>query len=377
MTERTDHAVVVPIYTTSTYLKQSPHHPSRSSLVYARMTCPNFTEAEKLICEIYQSKYALLVPSGLNALTCVMEGLCDWGDKITILADIELYCSSRYFLLYLMKRNVKKVHVDFVDFTDTKKLDLRLEKKSNKHILYCESCSNPSGRMIPLDQISAMAQKHLKDDVCLVVDNSWLSSLFNPFDHGTDILIESASKYMGGGDIIMGIVTTRDKKWFDPVKNYTRQCGIRVAPTDAYTLCKSVETLNMRVKQSSEITMQLASFLESEERPCRVNGVMYPLLASHPTFHVAKSLLKKGGPSVLIFCVDGDSKTVTSQIDQSSKILFATSYGKATSLFDPWPKQKSDGTWIRLAVGFKQSFEEIRDELQSLFGKPPTKDMTM
>jgi len=374
MTDRIDHAAVVPIYTSSTYLRQSPHHPDRSLLVYGRMTGPNFTEAEKLISEVYQSKSTILTPSGLNALTCTLEGLCDlFPEKITIIADTELYGSSHYVFLYLMKRNTKKVHVIFEDFTDEKKIDSLLEKgkkkiPNRKYILYCESCSNPSGRMIHLDHLSSMAEQHLgKDNYCFVVDNSWLSILFNPLDHGAHILIESASKYMGGGDIIMGIITAREKKWSDPIKDYTKQYGIRVSPTDAYTLCKSLETLSLRLEKSAATAMQLASWLESKDKPSLVKGVLYPLLESHPTYEVAKLLTPKKGPSTFVFCVEGTRKTITPLMDQSSIILFATSYGKAMSLFDPWPKQKKDGTWIRLAVGFKQSFEEIRDELKRLF----------
>ena len=315
----------------------------------------------------------MLCPSGLNALSTTIEGLYDYYQTeqkkpIVILADVELYGSSRYALLHFGKRNpAKQVHVQFVDFTDETKIQKSFQTNKD-HILFCESCSNPSGRMIPIHSIAKMCQKELENRFCLVVDNSWLSILFNPLDVGAHIMIESASKYMGGGDIIMGIVTTREEKWFTPIKTLTKQYGIRVSPTDAYTLCKALETLEMRVKKSAATTLQIAKWMESKDAPRMIEKVQYPLLASHATYDVAKTLLaSERGPSVLIFRVPEDRKACIGRIDQSSVIHFATSYGKSLSLFDPWPKRCKEGTWIRLAIGFAQTFEEIRDELIRLF----------
>lgn len=362
-----DHGVTRAIYPSTSYRKKSETHNQRTDLTYGRMKCPNFDEAEHVIKKLYQSTNALLCSSGLNALYCTIQGLLEFRGKkkVVLIADKELYCSSRHQLKYLANReSFSLITADFTDHTSV--LD-HVKKPTQFYILYTETCSNPSGRMMDTTTLTTeMKKKNVC--FCLVVDNSWLSVGYNPFEHGADILIESATKYMGGGDLIMGVITSRENKWFGAIKNHTIQAGIRVSPHDAYNLTKSLSTLTLRIQKSAPTTLQLATWLESKqakEQTC-IRQVRHPLLPSHPTFSVAEAYLRLG-PSVFTVLVDLDRKATMKVIESSHLIQFATSYGKQESLFDPWPKQGPDGTWIRIAVGHGDTFDDLQKELVRLF----------
>lgn len=175
-----DYALTTPIYTTTSYLQKSSSCLSNETTYsYARSEGPNFTTIKDKIQKLYGTKSTSLCPSGMNAISSVLNALLNYDDYTLILADIELYCDSRTLLEGLTKRpNLK---LKFVDFTDLKQIHAHWEQDQayKTRYLFCESCSNPSGRMFDLLSLSALYNDDNDNKLdcnykgCLIVDNSW------------------------------------------------------------------------------------------------------------------------------------------------------------------------------------------------------------
>jgi len=403
-TEEVLHSVTPPIHLSTSWTKYSDHHPDRTLQSYTRTVNPNFAHLEEAIQKIYSTSKTVLTCSGMAAISATLNSFLDFSQPsfLSILADNELYCDTERLLKNLSLKF--SVNVTQLDLTDLKAVsqyceewkkkypkqngsgkgaktsqqkksedkdsvgsnsddNVSSQEKQSRLLLFTESCSNPSGRLI--DTVSLWKSFHdNKIEVIIIVDNSWLSGIYNPFDYKADVVIESLSKYIGGGDLIMGAVTGRSGKIMNPIMYYTYANGIRTSPFDAYNALKSMQTLLLRLQKSGTITIQLAQWLET--LPC-VKKVLYPLLPSHPTYEIAKKCLPLTGPSVLYFLLPCDKKTAIAVMDSSEKILFATSYGKPETLFDPYPNETTEGTWVRLAIGYAVEMEVMKNELARMF----------
>jgi cystathionine beta-lyase/cystathionine gamma-synthase len=226
-------------------------------------------------------------------------------------------------------------------------------------VIFTESCSNPSGR-IPDTQMLAKTFP----EAIIIVDNSWLSpALYNPFEYGATIVLESLTKHIGGGNMVGGFVTgrTTSKLLMQKIRGFARTHGHRLGQFDALTAYHNLETLPFRLAHSGRVAFEVASALECNKTFPFIQKVCYPMLRSHQSWKMSRERLKSmfAGPPVIWLLLKGIKKDDTirlldSQAAKASGIKYATSYGKSVTLFDPYPKfdKHLKGTWIRLAIGY-------------------------
>lgn len=366
------HSVTQPIFLSNNFTHDSIYHPERTKYSYSRTKNPNFTNLEECIQKIYGTENTILCCSGTLAISSVFNVLYDAKANNVFIVDREIYGGTKSLLKY-MKNKFTNLIIEVVDLTNIRLLKKIFDKYGTSiKLIFTESCSNPSGRYIDTQSIHNIYKINYPN-LEIIVDNSWLSALYNPIKFGATIIVESLSKYMSSGDAIMGMITGKNNEVMNNIKRYANCNGIRTSQFDAYNLVKSISTLNFRLEKVSNTALKIATFLES--LPC-ISSVMYPLLESHPTFEVSNKFLEFG-PGVIWFHIPIIYTKAIELLGSSNKILFATSYGKAESLFDPYPKiQKLKlgskticGTWLRLAIGYAQTEQEIKNELVLMFLK--------
>lgn len=389
------HSVSPPIFLSSTWQKRTGQHANRTQYSYSRNRNPNFSMLETAINKIYGSTETVLACSGMAAISMILNTVYQaesesrakaqaQGDptnpetskSMVFLADTELY-SGTTKLLKEMPRFHSDLMVEFVDLTNPSAVQAAFTVFGSRiRLVFSESCSNPSGRLINSRWLVETYRP--VSNFILVIDNSWLSSLYNPFNYGADLVMESLSKYMGGGDVIAGMVCGRNKEIMTALRQYAHHNGIRMSPFDAHVVMKSLETLKFKMHQVSQSALVVAKWLATSPV---VSHVCYPMLPNSPSYELAQKLLVHGGPGILFFHVPLPLGQAQKMMDSSPIILYATSYGKAETLFDPYPIMgKSDdhpnpikpgvcGTWIRLALGFASEPQEIIHELKRLFDK--------
>ncbi len=352
-------SVCPPLYLTTSF-ERSEGNPS-----YSRTTNPNFDILRNRYCELYGTDTAVIYPSGINAIWALFDIYA--GPNVTFLVGNELYCDTNRILRHYENKypTFKYIPVDVKDIDHIKELASEYQPQ----LLFLESCSNPSGHMFDYDHVANI--KAIVPGCIVAVDNSWTSAiLFNPLEYDVDLVVESASKYIGAGRIIMGL-TTGKTDIMDKFVTHSCICGMRASQYDCWIAADNLETLELRMKQTAETSMIIAQFLETHEK---VNRVMYPLLSSHPTVSRAQKYLKYG-PGVIWFHIS-KKKNIQVMVEKS-EILYATSYGKAHAMIDPWPKRKTksgiyddtdgvNGTWLRLAVGWTTDVNELSEQLEVL-----------
>jgi cystathionine beta-lyase/cystathionine gamma-synthase len=351
---------------------------------------------------------AVAFPSGMTAingiLMATLERACQNISATTpdsalpwVILGNELYCDVAHTIRYL--RRLFRFIYEEVDISCEKAV-MRVVQKAgpNLAIVYIESCTNPSGQMMDFQILRKIKRVSQRCIVC--VDNTWLSSaVFNPFVcPAVDVVVESMTKYIGGGRCIGGMavgaswILTKARKW-------VKTLGLFMPRVVCTTFVQGWDTLSARIQQSSTLTLQIATELEAltQQPGGRVLRVLHPLLASHPTHAAARKLLTSGlGPSVLLFCVDlrckidpgigmdrGGLSTLRScavicAILAASGLKLETSYGSPYSKLEivtyGWDGQYEldgsydpiSGLWLRLAVGYQDTFEYLSTSLKRM-----------
>ena len=344
----------------------------RTKYSYSRTQNPNFTTLENIIKKFYNTNSCYLYPSGMSAISTLFDLYS--GDDVVFIVGDEMYSDTFRTLNYLGEK-LDNFKVIPVNVSDTDGINKLVETHKDKlKLLFFESCTNPSGHMLDYNNLKKL--KNIYPNVIIAIDNSWLSpSLFNPYDWGADLVVESISKYLGGGRVIMGHITGNDDIMRDIIW-HSCVFGLRASQMDCWIVADNCEMLYLRMKHISETTKKLAVFLE--EHP-KVNRVMYPLLESHPTYKNAKKVLEDKGPGIIWFHVSFDKKNTKNMMNRSKIIKYATSYGKSHTLMDPYPWEENSGyyddekgefgTWIRLSIGFACTLDNLIKELSEMLLK--------
>lgn len=360
-------SVCEPLYLTTSFEKE----PGTHNYSYSRIHNPNADDLIKKIKRLYNTSQCILFPSGMSAISNIFE-LYAASDKVFIVGH-EVYSDTYRTLDYLMERYPGfKYHQ--VDVTNTEMILTHvIENKDNLALMFFESCTNPSGHIMDFKALNGI--KKIVPNCKIVIDNSWLTPLsFNPLNlPWVDIVVESGSKYFGGGRCIFGFVVGNKKK-LKELKTRTVVYGVRMSQYDCWQVSDSVDSLELRMNHLSKTTIRVAKFLEMHKNVCRV---MYPMLESHPSFSNAKKYLKLG-PGILMFHIPMEKKEAIELIWNKKKdIMYATSYGKPETMIDPYPcesisglydevQEGVEGTWFRLAIGWKDKSGDIIRELDEI-----------
>ena len=261
----------------------SPLYPSITydfikSDVYPRyFNSPNQIGAAKKISDLENAELSLLFGSGLGAISSSMFSFLKKGDHV-ILQD-SLYGGTINFVN--TEFNKFGIEYSYVDINDTGKLNSSVKKKSK--IIYIESPSNPLLNITNLIEISDFAKSN---SLISMIDNTFASPINqNPLDFGIDIVIHSATKYLGGhSDILAGSVSGKSS-YIDKIKNSGLNFGANISEYSAWLLERSIKTLSLRVNSQNNNALQIAKFLTSNNK---VKKVYYPGLKSHKNHDIAK-----------------------------------------------------------------------------------------
>ncbi|MCM3771502.1 homocysteine synthase [Priestia aryabhattai] len=393
----------VPIYQTSSFgFKDTEHAASLFNLseqgyIYTRIVNPTTDVFEQRIAELEGGVGALGVASGQSATTFSILNIASAGDEI-------VSASSLYGGTYnLFSSTLPKlgISVKFVNADNPENFRSAITSKTKA--IYAESVGNPQGNVLDIEAVADIAHEHR---IPLIIDNTVPSPyLLRPIDFGADIVVHSATKFLGGhGTAIGGVIvdsgkfdweasgkfsdlTTPDPSYHGLV--YTeaageaayitkarvqllRDIGAALSPFNSFLLLQGVETLHLRLERHSENALKVAKFLEQHEL---VEWVNYAGLPSHPSYSLAQKYLPKGQGAILTFGVRGGTKAAAKLIDSVQLFSHLANIGDSKSLIIhpastthqqlSEDEQKASGVTpelIRLSVGT----EAIDDLLEDL-----------
>ena len=350
-------AVVTPIVTSTTFAIKEPGKPVEYD--YSRVSTPTRKTLEQCFAELEQGAYSLALASGCSAMHLILQ-LLKPGDQI--LAEEDLYGGTLRLLQHLQK--VQHLKVKTIDFSNSQAVKIPKEVK----MIWLESPTNPLLKVI---DIQAIAQKKPKDTL-LVVDNTFASPYFqNPLNLGADIVIHSATKYIGGhSDCLAGLLVFKNPKLKASFDFFNKTIGSVLSPFDSYLLLRSLKTLAVRMDKHQENALKLACFLEGHPK---VEKVLYPGLKSHDQHALAKKQMKGFG-GVLSFFIKGTQKQALDFLKALKIFTLAESLGAVESLAEH-PLTMTHGSHaspaitenlIRLSVGLEHPDDLIEDIKQAL-----------
>lgn len=355
-------AIAVPIYQTSTFVQEAPG--VNKGYDYARSGNPTRATLETIIAQLEDGSVGVAFGSGLAAIDAVVK-LLKSGDEILAVDDI--YGGAfRLFTHIYEKFGIK------VNYTDTTNVENVFNAVTpNTKLIWIETPTNPT---LKISDIAAVAKVAKANGCLLCVDNTFASpALQKPLTLGADVVVHSATKYLGGhSDLIAGLVVAKDKAIGDKLKFIQNATGAILSPFDSWLVIRGIETLTLRVKQHCINAQAVAEFLEKHPA---VDKVYYPGLKTHGNHDIAKQQAKGFG-GVVSFTLKEDSEEAAVAFVTHTKLFkLAESLGGVKSLLChpanmthksiPPEKRRSAGvadSLIRLSVGL----EEVEDLLNDL-----------
>lgn len=356
-------AVNVPVYLTSTFAQKSPG--VHSGYEYSRAANPTRQALEDSLASIENGARGLAFGSGLAATDCVLK-LLNPGDEV--IACDDLYGGTfRMFTKMFEKYNLK---FHFVNFDDLQNVTNKINDKTK--LIWIETPTNP---LMKLVDIQAVVDLVKGKDILVAVDNTFATPyLQKPLDMGADIVMHSATKYLGGhSDVVAGALVAKTPELGEQLHFIQFASGGILGPHDSYLVLRGIKTLALRVQRHSENGLKVAEYLE--KHPV-VGKVFYPGLASHPHFDLAKKQMKNGfGGMVSFNFKSGNGADAVKFLEQIQVFTLAESLGGVESLANhpttmthasiPAEKRAEAGITddlIRLSVGI----EDIDDLIEGL-----------
>ena len=363
-------AIIGPIYTSSTYVQESPGE--HKGFDYSRTSNPTRKALEICMTDLEEGGQGFAFSSGMAATATVLE-LLDAGDHIISMDDL-------YGGTYRLFENVRKRSsgLEF-SYSNLSSLDgLESLLKSNSRMIWVESPSNPLLRIVDLEKVSAFAKKHNLISVC---DNTFCSSYVQkPLNLGFDVVLHSATKYLNGhSDVIGGLVVSSQERedLAEQLAFLSNSIGSIMSPFDSFLVLRSLKTLAVRMEKHCENAFEIAGFLEEHEA---IEKIYYPGLSNHPNHEIAKKQMNGFGGMITVV-LKGGLKTATTFLERTKIFALAESLGGVESLIEhpaimthasvPAEVRKDLGIedgLVRLSVGI-ESLEDLLEDLnQALSG---------
>lgn len=354
-------AIMTPVYLTSTYVQQSPG--VHKGWDYSRSHNPTRKAYEDCMANLEGGKYGFAFASGCAATTAVMH-LLKQGDHVVAMDD--MYGGTFRLFDKVLQHN--GLEFSYVDLTDTENFAKAI--KPNTKLVWLETPTNPT---LKLTDIAAIAKIAKAKNIIVAVDNTFMSPYFQrPIELGADIVVHSATKYIGGhSDMVGGIAITNDDKYAERIGFMSNSMGGIQGPFDSFLALRSLKTLPIRMKAHQENASKVAQFLEGH---ALVQKVVYPGLKSHPQHELAKKQMHGFG-GMITFFIKGGLSASRKFLESVNVFTLAESLGGVESLIEhpaimthasvP-PEQRAklgiDDSLIRLSVGI----EDIDDLLADL-----------
>jgi methionine-gamma-lyase len=367
--------LATPIYQTSTFVFDNAEQGGRrftleeEGYIYTRLGNPTTKVLEDKLAALENADGCIATSSGIGAITTPIWTLLSQGDHIV--SDNNLYgCTFAYFTHGLSRFGIE---VTFVDASNPE--NVRKAVKSNTKLIYCESPTNPSLKLV---DISAMAAIAKENNAYLMVDNTFATPyLTRPLDLGADIVIHSGTKYLNGhGDVICGFICTNNE-----LLNDIRYVGLKdmtgavMSPFDSFLVIRGMKTLPLRMEKHCDNAQKVAEFLEKHPK---IKHVYYPGLKSHPQYDLAKKQMKAPG-AIISFELKGGLEEGKNLINSTKLCKLAVSLGDLETLIQhpasmthsPYTKEERQKAGIsdeliRLSVGLEDAIDIIDDLTQAL-----------
>ena len=316
-------AVMPPIYTSSTYVQQSPG--KHQGFEYSRSQNPTRFAYENCVADLENGTQAFAFASGLAAVATTLE-LLPRGAHVVAMDD--LY-GGTFRLFNQVRTSSAGLSFDFVDLTDIKNVHAAIKPETK--MIWLESPTNPLLKILDLKTIAKIAKKH---GILTVCDNTFATPyLQKPLDLGCDIVIHSASKYLNGhSDMIGGIaVVGDDAKLRERLQFLQNAVGSIAGPFDSYLALRGVKTLALRMQRHNENALALATWL-TQQPP--VETVYYPGLASHPQHALAAQQLHHGYGGIVTIILRGSKTQACNFLENLKLFALAESLGGVESLIE-------------------------------------------
>lgn len=267
-------AVVPPIFQTSLFTRKE----ASMGYVYTRVNNPTTEVAEKKIAELEKGHKAYCFSSGMAAITASLMNTLSAGDHVVCVSSV--YLPVRVFMEHTLSRY--GIFCDFVEGTRSE--DFEAAVKPNTKLFYLES---PSSNIFLMQDIAAVSEVAHARGIRVIIDNTWATPCFqNPLALGADVVVHSASKYLGGhSDIVGGVLITKDPALEAVGAEERSMYGACMDPHQSWLLTRSLRTLPLRMEQHQKNGLKVAKFLESHPK---VSKVLYPGLESNPQYALGK-----------------------------------------------------------------------------------------
>lgn len=364
--EETTGAVTFPIYQTSTYKQEAIG--KHKGYEYSRTGNPTRTALEKLAADLENGTAGFAFGSGMAAITSVMM-LMNEGDHIVMTDDV--YGGTYRLVSKVLNR--MGISVTYVDSSSPENVHQAIQ--DNTKAIYVETPTNP---LLKITDIKKMAEIAKTNKALLVVDNTFNTPYWqNPLDLGADVVLHSATKYLGGhSDVVAGLVVVKDQKLAEDLHFIQNSVGGILGPQDAFLLIRGIRTLGLRMEAHEANARQLVDFLVQHPQ---VVKVYYPGLESHLGHEVAKEQ-SSGFGGMISFDV-GSGEKADQLVAKTSYFTLAESLGAVESLISvparmthaSIPKDRREELGIteglvRISVGIEDSEDLIEDLKQALEG---------
>ncbi|MDX1454420.1 MAG: cystathionine gamma-synthase [Gammaproteobacteria bacterium] len=359
-------AIMTPIYQTSTYVQSAPGE--HQGFEYSRSHNPTRFAYERCVADLESGKAGFAFASGMAATATVLE-LLDSGDHV--IASDDLY-GGTFRLFHRVRERSANLKFDFIDMSDPKNVEKAIRPETK--MIWVETPTNPMLKLVDLDAIVHIAAER---GIIAVCDNTFATPWAQrPLEHGFDLVLHSATKYIAGhSDIVGGMVVAGDDDLAERMTFLQNSAGAVQGPFDSFLALRSLKTLGLRMERHNANAMEVAKFLEGHDK---VEKVIYPGLESHPQYELAQRQMK--GPGGMISIVIKGGYGEAKDFLQKLKVFaLAESLGGVESLVNhpavmthasvpPENREKlgiSDNL-VRLSVGIEDVEDLIEDLKQAL-----------
>jgi cystathionine beta-lyase len=360
-------SVMPPIYQTSTYAQTTPG--GHKGFEYSRTHNPTRQALEKSFASIENGNFGLAFGSGLAAIDAVIK-LLKPGDEV--ISTNDLYGGTYRLFTKIFEGFGVKFHFIGMENAD------RVEEYVNENtkLIWAETPTNPMMNIIDIKALATIAKKH---NILLGVDNTFATPyLQQPLDLGADIVMHSATKYLGGhSDVVMGALVVKDQELADRLYFIQNASGAVCGPQDSFLVLRGIKTLHVRMERHCENGKKVAEYLASHPK---IEKEYWPGFPSHPNHNIAKEQMRDFG-GMLSFVTKGNDYDEAVRIVENLKIFtLAESLGGVESLSGhpasmthaSIPKEEREKTGvvdslIRLSVGIEDA-DDLIDDLKQAIG---------
>ena len=366
-------ALSMPIYQTSTFVFKDSEQGARrfkgqeAGYIYSRLGNPNTDALGQKIALLEGYEAGLTTGSGMAAVANVIFATAQAGDHIVV--DDTVYGGTHY----LLEDEIKHIGIEVTRVDASKPESVEKAMKKNTSLVLIETPANPTLKLVDIAAVTKIAHQG-KALVC--VDNTFLTPFYQqPIEFGADIVLHSATKYIGGhGDVVAGVLVG-SKEFISKAYKISTHYGWTMAPFNAWLLLRGLKTLALRVQRSTENAFAIAQWLEKHPA---LERVYYPFLKSHPQYELAKRQ-QKGGGGVISFELKGGYEAGKKLMDSVELCTLAVSLGDCDTLIQHPASMTHAGMsvaamkeayitpgMVRLAVGVEHVQDLIDDLDQAL-----------